>query len=285
MNASSNTEHQTTPVSALFFAAIISTGDNEKLLRSLRSVLRQQLSGVKLDIHIFHAQENTPQISFEKNIALISFNNSADFFSKFATAIDHSRGEYCIVLLSGDEMFDGAFDSAHKIFTSQPGINWLTGIQTYRARAGFNIALGTTAMRRWSEVIYRHNLYKNSGRHIAPASTFWRKDIWTSMSSSIHFVELNSFYEDLWLAFFKTQKLYTCKVYFSTSADHENLSRCKIKSPNYFPLVEDSWLNRLKEFFFINNIPYLRLFYRNKCKLAPLIRFDYEKQTYFLNEY
>ncbi len=291
METGTNTTAQLTsaihviPGGSLFFAGIVAAGDHAKLSATLLSVVRQKLTGANLDIHIFHPQENAPQIKPDKDITLVPFKSQEDFFSKFADAVKRSPAQYCITLWSGEALFDGAFDSAEKIFSKHQSVSWLTGIQTYQAKAGFNVALGTTAMRRWSFKIYGRNLYKNSGRYIPPASTFWRKSIWTTVAAQLHFVDQKNFCEDLWLAFFKTQKLYTCKAYFSSSDKHPGLKVARFKNPNAIAVIEDNWLGRVKEFLFINNVPYLRLFYRNQNDLAPLIRFDYETQSYFLNEY
>ena len=269
----------------LFFAGIMYTGNNQLLHNTLNSVFRQKAPGIKPEVYIFHAAQHVPAIDAVVNVRLVSFQNEGDFFSKYTDTVNQSAAQYCVTLWSGEEFFDGAFDSVEKIFSKHAQVNWLTGIQTFKAKEGFNITLGTTAMRRWSYKIYERNLYKNSGRYIPPASTFWRKSVWSSIASELHFVSPSDFCEDLWLAFFKTQKLYTCKAYFSSSVSHEKLNAQTFKTPNSFYLVEDHWLGKLKEFFFINNIPYLRLFYRNEIELSPLIRFDYETQSYYLSEY
>ena len=290
MNTVAQSKEQTTTRSSghggsTFFAGIVSTGNNTQLAATLHSVLRQKLTDARLDICIFYEQENVPQSEAGQDVILIPYKSKEDFFSKFADAVERSAAQYCITLWSGEELFEGAFDAADKIFGKHEMVNWLTGIETYQARAGFNVASGTTAMRRWSYKIYERNLYKNSGRCIAPASTFWRKSIWATVAPQLYFVGQKDFCEDLWLAFFKTQKLYTCKAYFSSTGKHEKLNSRRFNPPNGFPAIEDSWIGRAKEFFFINNVPYLRLFYRNENELAPLIRFDYETQSYFLNEY
>ena len=285
LNTSPIQDHKAGPTGSLFFAAIIYSGNNRQLSATLNSVLRQRTSGALLDIKVFCQYENVPQLVTDNDVSLVPYQNNEDFFSKFTDAVDQSPAQYCMALWCGEELFDGAFDSAERIFGNQPQVNWLTGIQTFQAKGGFNITLGTTAMRRWSYKIYERNLYKNSGRFIPPASTFWRKSIWAAVSSGIHFVDPAGFCEDLWLAFFKTEKLYTCKAYFSTSGNYTPLSIQKLKLPDNYSLVEDSLLGKVKEFFFINNVPYLRLFYRNEGGLAPVIRFDHATQSYFLSKY
>lgn len=270
---------------SLFFVAIIYSGHQQQLDSTILSVIKQKTSGIQSEMHIFYPAAMHPPTSAIEEANLVSFEQNEEFFLKFTRAIEQSNAQYCVTLLSGEEFFEGAFDSAERIFSKHMQVNWLTGIQALRTQGGFNITLGTTAMRRWSYKIYERNLYKNSGRFIPPASTFWRKNIWPSISPGIHFVELNNFCEDLWLAFFKTEKLYTCKAYFSSSDNYDNLNVNRFKLPNNYALIEDSMLKKLKEFLFINNIPYLRLFYRNESNLAPVIRFDHGTQSYYLSEY
>ena len=269
----------------LFFVGIIYTGNDQLLAGTLNSVLRQKPSGATIAVNIFYPEGNLPAINVAEDVVPVFFKNKEELFRKFSRSVEQSLADYCIVLTTGEELFDGAFDSADSIFKAYSEINWLTGIQTFQTKSGFNIALGTTAMRRWTYKIYERNLYKNSGRYIPPASTFWRRNIWNTVSPHLLFVSKKSFFEYIWLAFFKAQNLYTCKTYFSTSLNHEKLNKRKFKQPNNFFLIEDSIAGKVKEFFFINNIPYLRLFYRNESGLTPVIRFDHSTQTYFLSEY
>jgi len=269
----------------LFFVGIIYTGDNKQLAGSLKSALRQKLSGSRLSVYIFHNCTEVPNVESGPDVILVSFFNDQHFFQRFIDIVQRSNADYYTVLWNGEEFFDSTFDSAENIFKKYDEVNWLTGIQTFQARIGFNIALGNTSFRRWSYQLYERNLYKNSGRYIPSGSTFWRKSVWKSVEAELHFVSQKTFCEDLWLAFFKSQKLYTCKIYFSTSCSYEKPDRSPNKPPANYGQIEDGLIRRLMEFFFINNIPYLRLFYRASTKLTPVIRFDHSTQSYFLSEY
>jgi hypothetical protein len=274
-----------TPGTGLFFVGIIYNGDDKQLASSLKSALRQKLAGSRLIVYIFHNRSESPNIDLSADSTLIPFFNDQDFFQRFIEIVERSEADYYAVLWGGEEFFDSTFDSVEKIFKKYDQVNWLTGIQTFQARNGFNIALGNTSFRRWSYQLYERNLYKNSGRYIPPGSTFWRKSVWKSSSTQLHFVSQKTFCEDLWLAFFKSQKLYTCKIYFSTSGSYEKPDRSPNRPPAKYDQIEDGLIRRLMEFFFINNIPYLRLFYRATSNLAPVIRFDHSTQSYFLSEY
>ncbi len=127
------------------------------------------------------------------------------------------------------------------------------------------------------------NLYKNAGRSLSPASTFWKKYLWDIASPSVSLVSAKSFFDDLWLAFFKVQELYTCDVYLSSTRNF-NIDRTpEARASN--ALVEDGLFNKLQEFLFVNNVPYLRAYYKSKNYLPPVVRYDHKSQSYFLSDY
>jgi hypothetical protein len=276
---------QKTEKKSLFFVGIICTGNGEQLTGTIRSVLRQKLTGGDISIYVFHDLKTPAQFITGEDIVYVPFQTPEDFYCKVTLAIEQSQASYCSLLWAGDELFDRAYNSMDQIFKEYKEINWITGIQTFRAQGGFNIALGSTAMRRWSNKIYERNIYKNSGRYIPPASTVWRKNIWSAVSSEINFVSQQTFFDDLWFAFLKSQKLYACKVYFSSSPNYENLDGHRIKQPNSYIPIEESLIKKIGEFFFINNVPYLRLFYKSESDLTPVIRFNHNTQSFFLSEY
>jgi len=272
--------------SSKFFVGIIFNGNDQDLECTLQSVQRQRTPGLALCIHVFYQEDKKlPPVNSDGNSINISFNSRQDFFQKLVGDLTNADVDYCSVINSGEAFFEGAFDSVNRIFRQYDEIDWLTGIQSFRTPSGYNITLGSTAIRRWSDKIYERNLYKNSGRFIAPASTFWRKRIWSTVSPVLHFVAERDFCEDLWVAMFRSYKLYTCKIYLSSSSNYHKINKQNIRQPNSPALLEDGIWGRVKEFFFINNIPYLRVFYRAESGYARVIRFDHNTQAYFLSEY
>jgi len=148
------------PAASLFFAGIIYSGDNEQLQLTLTSVVRQKKDDINVAIHIFCAENKLPSIPINNNIVLITYLNKQHFFHRLITAIQNCNAAYCSILLNGEQLFDNAYTSANNIFEKYNTVNWLTGIQTLKTKTGFNITLGSTAMRRWSFKMYEHNLYK-----------------------------------------------------------------------------------------------------------------------------
>ena len=268
-----------------FFIGIFYTGNNELLLHTLASITKQISVYTKVSITLFFSHADASHLPLLKNIELIQYADAKDMFIRLANSLTAAPEDYQTLINCGEEFFDGSFNSVNQIFNTFNSVNWLTGIQTYQTGSGFNITLGNTSSRRWSYNVFEASLYKQSGRYIAPASTFWKKNFWLNAVTQVHFVEQSRFIEDLWATFFSIGRLYTCKVYLSTSRNHEQIANLNFMQPNKNLLIEDNLLSRIKEFFFANNIPYLRLFYRTSNKYIPVIRFDHNLQSYFLSDY
>ena len=81
------------------------------------------------------------------------------------------------------------------------------------------------------------------------------------------------------------QKLFTCDVYLSSVPIQHTLKPIRTNNLLNYSLVEDKIKNKLFEFFFINNIPYLRVYYKMKNDLPDVIRLEHETQWYFQSDF
>lgn len=218
------------------------------------------------------------------NTSVLLSKNKEDLLCNFRKVMGQQKENcYYVMVRSGDEFFDNSFKEVNGIFRRYPDVNWLTGIQTLRSANGFNVITGTTPMRRWNRHIFERNLYKNAGRSLSPGSTFWKKYLWDIAAPHVSLVSINSLFDDLWLAFFKVQELYTCDVYLSSTRNF-NVERIP-ETQHTNTLVEDGLFNKLQEFLFVNNVPYLRAYYKSKNCLPPVVRYDHKSKSYFLSDY
>ena len=273
------------PESHAFFIGIIHEGSDADLAKTMESIFRQNYPASQTEVKIFHGIENTPRINFQLAIQLVSFQNERNFFEEFISHVNQSSADYYIAFRSGVCFFDYSLGAVKKIFLEQPQISWLTGIQTIRVSYGFNLIFGSIATRRWSYEIFEHNLYKKSARYIPAGSTFWKRSLWDKALPHLYFVFYKSFCEDIWLGFFKVAQLYTSNIYISSSADYDTKKMGSLSKNVQYSLLEDGFLEKMQEFFFVNNVPYLRLYYRKKNKLVPVVRYDHRNQACFLNDY
>ncbi len=270
------------------FIGITHYGNADKLSETLNSIYKQSYPDPQLAVRIFYdeTKETVETVSELKDfVQKIPFKSNTDFFKKFSDTIKISDSQYFVTMRSGDIFYDHVLTEINKIFRRYPDISWLTGIETIRAATGFNIFWGNTATRRWNSRIYERNLYKNSTRYIPPAATFWRQYTWSSAKPYLNFVSLENFHEDIWQAFFKVQKLFTCDLYISSTPIESLKSLKNRKTTEQYTLVEDKLISKLQEFFFINNFPYLRTYYKVKNNLPEVIRLDHKTQWYFQSDF
>jgi hypothetical protein len=249
-------------------------------MNTLDSVRRQNQN---IHITIFHHKETVPEIKADSSYSIHAYNNDNDFQYKLARNIDETLADYYVLLNSSDRFFTGALSAVASIFGQYPEITWLTGIQTLQSKDGYDVVFGNTAIRRWNHKIYESNLYKQSVRYIPCASTFWKRELWDISKHDLYFTPQNKFCEDLWLSFFKKSNLYTTSIYLSSTCSRDFYTTPPELLRN--TLVEDGLLDKIGEFFFINNVPYLRYYYKKKSGLAPVVRFDHKTQSFYLYDY
>ena len=267
------------------YIGVIYSGKKDQLSETLSSIFDQTYPSSQISVKIFYEVGVAPFDNTDSRIEPIVYESSDNLFNAVAFSFESSDAEYYVLLKSGDMFHDHALDAMNSIFRRYPDIAWLTGIETIRTCNGYNVFIGNTATRRWNKHIYERNLYKNSFRYIPAAATFWKRYTWDSAKRNINFVSVGSLCEDLWMAFFKAQKLFTCDVYFSSSLV-SNVAKLKTsKSLVNVALVEDTLTDKLHEFFFLNNIPYLRTYYKLKNNLPEVIRLEHETQWYFQSDF
>lgn len=266
----------------LFLIGIVYKGNQQALEETLANMAKQDYPATQIKAVVFHeASVPAPEVAAE----CLPYSDNAHLIQLFQQKITEYNPPYLSIMRSGDTYYDNALSAVSTIFKKYTDIAWLTGIETIKAASGFQIVTGATSTRRWNKHIFERNLYNNSARYIPPAATFWKIHLWREALNDINPVSRNNFFEDLWLAFFSHHALFTSDVYLSSSANYSP-TKLKTKSkPLRYSLVESNVADRIREFFFINNVPYLRAFYRTKNQLAQVVRFDYKSQSYFLNDY
>lgn len=205
---------------------------------------------------------------------------------KMYEVIDSTNADLFIVAHSGDCFFQQALHSANNIFSEFSNIEWLTGIETIQSSIGYNVIQGNTSVRRWNSRLFRKNMYQSNMRYIPSAGTIWRKALWDKVKHKINFVSGAFAHNDLWDAFLSVSPPYACDVYFSAKAFIP--ANAVHKQPQVSieaTLSEKGLFGRVIEFLYLNNVPYLRAYYRYVNGFAQVIRFDHKSQSYFLSDY
>lgn len=262
---------------------ILHNGDDEMLKVTLASVFKQNYPEAQLTIKIFY-KGNAPTLSAFNKVKLFAFRDAVTLLNIFGKEMSNSVASYNVFLKSGEVFFDKAFTAVNGIFKNYPDIKWLTGIETPQTGKRVAYLPKGTAARRWNKHIFEKTLLNKGIRHLPPAATFWKRELWNVARQQFTLKEGEDVFDNLYLAFFTSAQLYTCEIYLSSSPSNQIEPK---GSPGLLKYVyaETGLMDRLWEFFFINNIPYLRSIYKQKNELKPVVRFDHYTQCYFMCDY
>jgi hypothetical protein len=264
---------------------VVHQNEADNIKGTLHSIYKQNYPASQLTIKVLSAVQYMPELQEGYQVEVISYAGNSNLSDLIRRELSKGFASYQVILNSGDVFFDQAFNAVNRIFKNYPDIKWVTGIETPQTTNGFSYMYGSTAVRRWNKHIFKSVLHNNTSRRLPAAATFWRRELWDVAKNHPHAEEGRSIFDNLFLSFFDAAPLYTCEVYLSTSPQHDfGKFNTQPLTVNY-SFAEAGLFSRMWEFFFINNIPYLRSVYKQKNELKPVVRFDHYLQCYFLCDY
>jgi hypothetical protein len=264
---------------------IIYTGDADGLKATLNSVFRQQYVASQLFVKVLYQKHNAPYITDYNGVEAIAYTDNEELFTVISNQVSKAACTYNVCFNSGDVFFDQAFNAVNRILRNYPDVRWVTGIETPQTKNGIAYMYGATAARRWNKPIFEKLQLKNNARRLPPAATFWKKELWDVARPLLKFDAGKTIADNLFVHFFTVAPLYTCEVYVAASQLVQKSALPVNTASTSYVFAEDNFLSKMWEYFFINNLPYLRSVYKNKNELKPVIRFDHYTQCYFLCDY
>jgi hypothetical protein len=105
--------------------------------------------------------------------------------------------------------------------------------------------------------------------------------MWKTVRENLSFVSLDNFHDDLWAAFFKTQKLYTTNIYISSGINFK-MSGIKLEYGKCNSvLLRTNGLTNFMNFFSLIIFHIVRSRYKSQNQFPQVIRFDYRNQNFF----
>ncbi|MBS1613909.1 MAG: hypothetical protein JST49_13890 [Bacteroidetes bacterium] len=168
----------------------------------------------------------------------------------------HERAYY--IFLTPDQPLDtNIATEAVAVMQKYSDINWLTFSNQQTAQ-----------LQRWNKRLINLSINKRSKRQVNNAFTVLNQTAWTQIENlSINEVE------KVWLKLSETLQLYTC-----VSEKVAAPSTPKV-------LLETGAVNKTLEALMVNDIAYLRAYYKNREGLSPLVRWSPSSSSYYLADY
>ncbi len=247
------------------FSIHILGNDLNQISKTLKSIDSQKypfvhvsiISKIKLSIDI-----NCKNIS---SISLLDYFPESEIAQYLSNASRKSEFFYFSVIPEGTEYLPKCFFQIRNIIKRFVEVHWLIGTAVYKNDINVQLPVDI-AKRRLNKSLYLEQIKQGNNSNIDPASCFFTKSLLDSLNPSD--ANLSSF-ENLWRNFFEHEEPFYSTFYCSYTTKRN----IDIKS------------NSISEWFFKNNIPYLRYFFKQKMNFNPLIRFEHRTNSYYLSGY
>jgi hypothetical protein len=239
--------------------------DINLITKTLRSIDGQKYPFVYVNII---SKVKLPLDINYKNISVISFVDhfpESEITQYLSNASKKSECFYFSFIPEGIEYLPQAFFQVRNIIKRFVEVHWLIGTSVYKN--GINVQLPVDiAKRRLNKSLYLEQIKQGNNSNIDPASCFFTKSLLDSLNpSDANLLSL----ENLWCNLIEYGEPFYSTFYCSYTTKRN----IYIKS------------NSISEWFFKNNIPYLKYFFRQKVKFNPLIRFEHRTNSYYLSGY
>ena len=170
---------------------------------------------------------------------------------------DDGSNAYFILLKEGDVIQPKLISEAVGIMEKYPDINWLTFSNNESIR-----------LQRWNKHLFEQSTKRNSKRSIDNTLTIISKKAWQQIAH-LNYTNLNA----VWAKLFETEQLYTC------------ISPNVLVSTIQIERLESSIADRFWEKLYVNNVAYLRGYYKGKQGLPAVVRKATDNDSYYLADY
>jgi len=139
---------------------------------------------------------------YEKKLAWWVSEPDNGMYDAIQKGFNHSTGEIMAWINSDDMYHKNALFTVADIFSSFPQVNWLSGACTNFDESGRTIFCNQ------SRLFTKFDFYNHDYKWIQQESVFWRRKLWEQAGSCLNTKLKYASDLDLWLNFFKYEKLY-----------------------------------------------------------------------------
>ncbi|MCX8522323.1 glycosyltransferase [Chryseobacterium formosus] len=280
------------------------------LEETIKSIIDQDYPNLEYIIIDGGSTDNSIDIikKYENHLAYWVSEPDNGLYHAIQKGLEKSSGEIMAWLNSDDIYHKKALFTVAEIFTNCKPVKWLQGLPTTIDEKGRTIA--TEKFKSWSKLDY----YLGKFEWIQQESTFWHRDLWLQADSKINSNLKLAGDLDLWLRFFRYEKLYVTSALIGgfrqrsknqLSLDHldkyliEARSQISLEIENNLTVTDKKALENIIRYskkinssnnrisFYINRKKYGSKinFLREKFfKAPPTIVFDRSTQSFILNK-
>lgn len=175
---------------------------------TIKSVLNQNYPNLEYIIIDGGSTDNSCQIikKYENRLAYWVSEKDDGIYNAIQKGFEKSTGEIMGWINSDDLYHPHSLFLLAEMFNTFPNVRWLSGTATTFDNKG------RTIIAQPARVFSKYDFYNRDFGWIQQESTFWRRSLWDEAGSAINTDLKYAGDFDLWLRFFRVDKLYTTSV-------------------------------------------------------------------------
>ncbi|MDZ4844010.1 MAG: hypothetical protein SH857_00525 [Chitinophagales bacterium] len=206
--------------------------------------------------------------------------------------LNDAESDFHCWLEAGTVLLPKAMMTVRDIFKRFAEVNWLKGLPAQLGSKGEIIPVTNGIDYRWDKNRFHAGTLAEIGNKISCSGIFWKRHLWQNEGGKFnhnfsHLAEI-----ELFNRMFERDMLHVVLAHLASSGK-------QTYSPS--PAAEAEFATLQKSFpqrsafqemvsaasypFFKRDIPFLRAVHKSRSTYPPLIRFDYQTQSFYLSEY
>jgi glycosyltransferase involved in cell wall biosynthesis len=260
---------------------------------TIKSVLNQNYPNLEYIIIDGGSTDGSVEIikKYEKHLAYWISEKDNGMYDGLNKGFAKATGDIMAWINSDDIYHASCFSIVSEIFSTFPEVNWLLGVTTRWDEHGR--ASNLHCSNPWS----KYKFYNKDFKWIQQESTFWRRSLWqkagNSLNPSLQFA--GDF--DLWLRFFRTERLYITDGLLGGFRARQSQQKSKDNMADYLSEVntqlenetisfKDKWRRYIilcyeySVMLFLKNQGIIRFIYHKLHNFPELLVFDAHKLKY-----
>lgn len=171
---------------------------------AILSVISQDYPNLEYIVIDGGSNDNSIEIirKYERRISYWISEQDNGMYNAIQKGFSRSTGEIMAWINSDDKYHPDSLFTIAEIFNSFDEVNWLQGIPSWFDENGRCVMVDN--LRKWS----KFDFYTGNYQWIQQESVFWRRELWIKAGSSLNTKLKFAGDFDLWLKFFRYEKLY-----------------------------------------------------------------------------
>lgn len=278
----------------LFAVVTLAKPENlESTLLTMKSVMKQDYPRISHKV-IMTGTAGGMNLSEFMTEEKCHFENVETIGAAWAAAeshLNHHESDCHVWLEPGTVLLPKAFLTVKEIFRRFAEVNWLKGLPVKIGSKGEFIPTASGMDFRWDNIRFYNSSLSDIANQFSAGGIFWKRHIWDRAGGKFNPAFPHIAGIEYWKILFEKDMLYI--AFANLTAASENYVP-SAEAADEFQKLKDSFPKRsaLQQFadaafypFFKKDIPLLKTMHKSQRSYPPLVRFDYNSQSFYLSDY